>query len=64
MNPKSQFLCPECRAPLSLAIQPDGVMIFCANGPCKSEACNIGTAGRDEMAAFRELEKNWNEEGE
>jgi hypothetical protein len=54
--PKSNLLCPECQQPLSkLPGLGSTVILFCARGPCPSQAANDGAQGPTEEAAYAKL---------
>lgn len=49
--------CPVCHQQLMVASYRGGIVVWCANGPCRSIAANDGAEGVTEAEAFANLQK-------
>lgn len=49
--------CPVCNRPLTLSpvLEQGNVYMYCAYGPCESEAANHGASGISEREAYKKL---------
>lgn len=51
----SKFKCPACSGVLSVASKTDGVMVWCRNARCTSDAAKEGAIADREQQAFEDL---------
>jgi len=58
----SRYCCPVCRQPLRLKSTPNGFVLYCGYGPCRSKVSNDGAFGLSEQAAFEALLENIDKE--